>query len=242
LKFSFIVPALNEEKIILNLLKQISDVKLKEKYDYEIILSDGGSRDATVSLSAPFADKIVLNECNSKQNIAQGRNKGAEAAQGEYLIFINADVTLSNPEAFFQTLEKEFLNSGIPALTCPVRINPDEETPADKLFLIFCNKFFFFLNLIGLGMGRGECHIVKNDLFKSIKGNDVNLAAGEDFDLFRRIRKRSKVFFSKNTLVYESPRRYREKGRLKILFYWFMNSISIILLKKSFSKTWEPVR
>jgi len=37
-----VIPTLNEEKLLPDLLKQICVEELKSKYDYEVIVSDGG--------------------------------------------------------------------------------------------------------------------------------------------------------------------------------------------------------
>ena len=91
-------------------------------------------------------------------------------------------------------------------------------------------------------MGRGECHIIKKSVFNDYGGYNEDLAAGEDFDLFRRIRKDGKILFARNLTVYESPRRYRKIGHFRILFTWLINSIYIIFAKTSKSTEWKEVR
>lgn len=242
MKYSFIIPVLNEEKLIRNLLRQLTEGGLKNKYDFEIILSDGGSNDNTINIALPFVDKIVVHKENTPQNISVGRNKGAEIADGDFLVFINGDIIFKDINSFFTILEKDFVHSTSLAFTCCVKIHPDEETFADRIFLNFYNWFFHFLNSIGLGMGRGECHIVRKDVFKSLNGNNPVLAAGEDFELFTRIRRKGDIMYSNKTCVYESPRRYRKKGHLIIFMAWFINSISVLLRGKSVSRSWEQVR
>jgi glycosyltransferase involved in cell wall biosynthesis len=242
LKYSFIIPVLNEEKIILKLLNQIGSGELKKKYDYEIILSDGGSRDATVKLALPFADKIVCHTGKFKQNIAMGRNSGAEKAEGDILIFLNGDIQFCDFISFMEIMVNEFTPSKAVAFTCNVRIVPEQELFADKCFLGFYNIYFHTLNLIGVGMGRGECHAVRSELYRKLNGNNPTLAAGEDFELFTRIRRKGKVLYSTRTCIYESPRRYRKKGHWHILLSWLANSASVILFKKSVSTEWEQVR
>ncbi len=73
-------------------------------------------------------------------------------------------------------------------------------------------------------------------------GTILSLSAGEDFDLFKRIRKHGKILFANNLCVYESPRRYRKLGYSGVTWSWIKNSISIIFKNKSLSKEWEQVR
>jgi len=91
-------------------------------------------------------------------------------------------------------------------------------------------------------MGRGECQIIPKKIFYEVGGYNQKLVAGEDFDLFKRIRKKGKILFDKNSIIYESPRRYREYGHSTIFFAWLLNAISVIFKNKSVSKEWEEVR
>ncbi len=242
MKISVIIPTLNEEKLIGKLLKELTIPELKENFDYEIIVSDGGSKDSTIEIANKFGAKIVLHKSKAKQTIAEGRNRGAEAATGEILIFLNADVRPKNPSKLFHTAITQFYNSDFLAMTCPVKVFPEEEKFVDKFFTGFYNSYFGLLNLIGLGMGRGECQVLRrNDFFEFGKYNE-NLIAGEDFELFKRLRKRGKIFYNKNCLVYESPRRYRKYGHWKIFFLWLSNALSVIFANKSASKEWEEIR
>jgi len=241
IEFSFIIPALNEELLLPELLREISNPVLKQKFNYEIIVSDGGSLDNTVEIAKKFADRIVQNK-RGNQNISIGRNQGALIASGKLLIFLNADVRIANVEDFFLFLKKFYSNEKFIAATCKVKIHPEEETLADKIFMGFYNVYFHFLNIIGIGMGRGECQIIRKDYFFKVNGYNENLPAGEDFDLFRRLIKLGNIYFSRKTLIYESPRRYRKFGHLKILLTWTLNGLFVILKNKSLSRKWEQVR
>lgn len=242
MKYSIIIPTLNEEKLLPELLEQLSSGELKEKYDYQIIVSDGGSTDKTIEMAKPFADKIILNESGMKQNIAIGRNVGARNADGEVLIFLNGDVKMQSPEKFFEVIDKKFYNSTALALTCKVDIHPEQKIFTDKIFMSFYNNYFHLLNIIGIGMGRGECQVIRRSVFESIGGFNEKLPAGEDFELYTRIRKKGKIFFSRKIVIYESPRRFRKYGHLYIFLTWTLNGLFVFLKKKSLSKEWEVVR
>lgn len=242
MKYSVIIPALNEEKLLPGLLKTLLDTQLKKEFNYELIVSDGGSKDKTVLIAKDFADKVVVAEKDKKQNIAKGRNSGADKAIGDILIFINADVAIDNVYNLFSAIREKFKDEKYLAMTCKVLIKKEEEIFSDKIFLGFYNFYFHLLNVIGVGMGRGECHIVRRKIFEESGKYNENFAAGEDFDLFRRIRKLGKIYFSRQNIIYESPRRYREIGHLGTMFKWLANSISTLFLKQSISKEWKQVR
>ena len=92
-------------------------------------------------------------------------------------------------------------------------------------------------------MGRGECQIVQRDIFEKVGKYNTNLAAGEDFDLYRRIKKnKGDIYYAKELVIYESPRRFRKYGYLKTLWYWTINSLTVIMWDKSVSREWEAIR
>jgi len=75
-----------------------------------------------------------------------------------------------------------------------------------------------------------------------VGGYNEKCAAGEDFELFKRIRKMGKILFSKNVFVFESPRRFRRFGYAKVTLSWMVNSFSVIFKKRSMLTEWEQVR
>ncbi len=242
MKFSVIIPTLNEEKLLPKLLEQLSRKKLREEFNYEIIVSDGGSKDNTIEFAKKYADIVVEHKEERRQSIPEGRNKGAEAATGDILIFINGDVTIEDVEKLFILIRDKFFSDNALAMTCKVVVNPSEEKISDIIFLGFYNLYFHFLNIIGIGMGRGECQVIKKREFEKVGGYNNQLAAGEDFDLFKRIRRNGKIMFRRDVRIFESPRRYRKQGHWKILGTWLVNSLFVFFKNKSVSKVWEEVR
>lgn len=242
-KYSLIIPTLNEEKLLPELLDELQLQELREKYNYEIIISDGGSSDGTLSIAEKRADKVVIHDNpDRRQTIAEGRNKGAEAAEGDILIFFDSDISLSDPVHFFDYVNSRFDTSKFLAMTCRVYPFKEEMKLSDKIFHGFYNNYFRLINFLGLGMGRGECQIVPRETFELVGGYNEELAAGEDFELYKRIRKHGRIFFANDLAVYESPRRYRKYGYWRITAQWLKNSVSIMLKKKAHSKEWEQVR
>jgi len=86
MKFSIIIPTLNEATNIQGCLIALQALRNRA----EIIVIDGGSRDNTVILATPYADKILL----SAQGRATQMNHGAKVASGDILIFLHADTEL----------------------------------------------------------------------------------------------------------------------------------------------------
>jgi len=242
-EISIIIPTLNEEKLIVKTLEQFPK-SLKDKYRIEVIISDGGSTDRTLELLTPVVDKVVTAVKGEKQNIPQGRNAGAKAAEGKYLYFINADTLIQNTEKFFTHTLQAFKDEKNYALTCRFHVFPGDVRLSDKMFHGFYNNYVRLLNKAGMGMGRGECQMVRADVFMKVHGYNELLAAGEDYDLYRRIKLSGigKIKFLNELLVYESPRRYRKFGYLKVFGDWTKNSFSVFFKNRSISEEWEQVR
>src|SRR5882672_8891041 len=56
----------------------------------EVIVVDGGSRDATAALAAPLADRVIA----APRGRAAQMNAGAREARGDVLLFLHADTLL----------------------------------------------------------------------------------------------------------------------------------------------------
>jgi glycosyltransferase involved in cell wall biosynthesis len=238
---SVIIPTLNEESTLEKMLSQFSTEMIRE-YEIELIVSDGGSTDATLDIAKQKVH-IVLNEVkNRKQTIGEGRNRGAHHSSGDILFFFNADVRVDNMRLYLKAMLETFRSMDAVAATCPVFVYPEQETSLDRIYHQVHNSHVRFLNAVGFGTGRGECQVVKRDAFLSVGGYDERLAAGEDFDLYRRLARRGRIKYVKDLKAYESARRYRKLGYLRVTFSWFLNALLIILMHKSFSREWEPVR
>ena len=240
-RISIIIPTLNEEKLIERSLSQFTE-EIKQTYNIEVIVSDGGSKDSTIEISKKYADRLILHTEKFPQNISQGRNAGAKFSQRDVLIFLNADTIIKDIELFFSELLTDTADENIAAVACTIEVFPDERKLSDTLFHGFYNNYTAMLNRFFMGMGRGECHIIPRKNFILANGYDEKLAAGEDFDLYKRLRKFGKIKFRRDLVIYESPRRYRKLGYPRVIWDWGKNSVSVFLFKKSISREWEAVR
>src|SRR3990170_5565992 len=97
--FSIIIPTLNEERYLPHLLEDLSKQTFK---DFEAIIVDGHSNDATVAQALKFKGKLPeLSILQSKErNVSFQRNLGGEKAEGSWLIFMDADNRV--PEYFLE--------------------------------------------------------------------------------------------------------------------------------------------
>ena len=86
-KLSIIIPVLNEGDGIAAALDALAHLR---SLGTEVIVVDGGSRDATVERAQPRADRVVL----ATRGRALQMNAGAERASGDVLLFLHADTRL----------------------------------------------------------------------------------------------------------------------------------------------------
>jgi rSAM/selenodomain-associated transferase 2 len=86
-KLSIIIPVLNEGDSIAAALDALADLRA---LGTEVIVVDGGSRDATVERAQLRADRVVL----APRGRALQMNAGAERASGDVLLFLHADTRL----------------------------------------------------------------------------------------------------------------------------------------------------
>jgi len=213
----------------------------------EVIVSDGGSTDGTVALAEHYADIVVRHTALSRQTIAEGRNAGAARAEGSVLVFLNADTRPAAIGDFLEAIanwaaQQYPQDSDECALACSVEVMPAERRWSDRVFHGLFNRYVRLFNWLGYGMGRGECQIVRREAFWRVGGYNAAIAAGEDFDLYRRLSNTGRIGWHKATRVYESPRRFRRFGYLRVLWMWTVNAISVIVRNKAVSETWELVR
>jgi glycosyltransferase involved in cell wall biosynthesis len=90
-KISVIVPAFNEEKLIERSLQSIRTAATafsQVGWEHEIIVCDNNSSDRTGELARTQGAQVVFEPFNQ---ISRARNAGAAAANGEWLVFVDAD-------------------------------------------------------------------------------------------------------------------------------------------------------
>jgi glycosyltransferase involved in cell wall biosynthesis len=200
---SIIIPTLNEEKNLSQLLPNINN-QLKDK-DYEIIVADADSVDGTVQVAKKHNCKVVRGGLP-----ARGKNQGAKYASGDLLFFLDADVVLS--QDFFKTSLEEFQKRGVDIASFCLLPHSGNKLHS-FLFNVFYNQPILFLEDI---LPHGATGIlIKKDLFWKLNGFDESIKLAEDHDLSRRAVKMGKWGILRSNKIFISLRRFEKDGWLK---------------------------
>lgn len=203
MKISVVIPALNEEKTIGNVVRQ---AKNRASGNIgEIIVVDGGSHDATAEKAAESGAKVIGSD---KKGRAIQMNAGAAKAVYPVLYFLHAD---SLPPFRFDQKIVEAVNRGHSAGCFQLAF--DQDHPLLN-FYAWCTRFD--INAFRYG---DQSLFIEKDLFDHIGGYEPGLQLMEDNVIVRRLKKET-FFEIISDKVVTSARKYRTNGmiRLQLIF------------------------
>ena len=86
---SIVIPTLNSAETLEKCLASIR--ANKSKYDYEITVIDGGSKDGTADIARKYADNVLIEDTYFR---GVNRNKGIKKSRGDIVIFTDSDCTV----------------------------------------------------------------------------------------------------------------------------------------------------
>ena len=202
------IPVKNSERTIASCLKSILNAEL-DKSSIEIIIVDGGSRDRTLEIVENMLqnDNIEYRIFHDKgRGVAYARQIIVNKANGNYIAWIDSDNIVSK-DFFIKNLQ--VLNSlfhvgvTVPILE-PIGFNRlIERLQVYYLKSIVLNSSAEVNTKHGIflppAMQGTMCRV---KAIKDVGGFDTRFLAGEDIDLFLRMKKRGWRFFKVPAYVY----------------------------------------
>lgn len=238
---SFIVPTLNEERVLRTTLEHLEALAT---IPFEVVISDGNSQDGTLAIAHEFADHVVVYQGTARQTIANARNLGARLATGDFFLFIDADIHLPDIERFLTDVLAAFAaDPELVAVTVGIRVLKAEETIRDRLLFGTANLVHHLNNnVFGSPSASGEFLLVRRSAFERVGGFNDELIASEDLDLFNRLGQIGKTRFLTSHYALHTGRRARKVGYIRLLLTWLANALWFKLFRKALSKEWSPVR
>jgi glycosyltransferase involved in cell wall biosynthesis len=215
---TIVIITLNEEE---NLPRLLRSIKKQTVPPCEVVVSDAGSTDRTREIAKEFGAKIVEGGLPSV-----GRNRGAEAASGEIILFLDADVELLD-ERFLETALNEIQARNLDVATCDV--DPMSNAKIDK---VLHKAYNVYVRLCGsfLAHAPGFCLFARKKTHEKIKGFDEHVIFAEDHDYVRRaVRAKQKFGFVK-AAIQVSTRRLERDGRANIFIKYVLGELHLVFL------------
>lgn len=209
MQVSIIVPVFNEAPLLRQFL-----TSLRERAPgAEIIVADGESTDGTVDLAAGFCDRLV----ESQRSRARQMNAGAQAARGDILWFVHADVEV--PSQCLDDIARIMHDSNVVGGYFRIRL------PKGLVYRL-TDSFAHYAGLL-FRMRCGDHGIFcRRTAFFDI-GGFPTVPLMEDVEFFRRLHRCGRVVHSEKRLVV-SPRRYEAIGPARLTFaYGFIATLYI---------------
>ena len=204
MKFSIIIPARNEEKLIGSCIESIEHASKPYPGQVEIIVVLNRCTDSTEQIALAHGSLIVRDESKC---LAKIRNVGARQASGDILVTIDADSVMSE-----NTLSKidealasgKFIGGGVP-------MKPDRMSAGILFSMIL---LWTSLWATGLAGGLFWCHRCD---FEAIGGFNEMMLIAEDLEFAKRLReygkKQNKSFINLGgTHIVTSSRKFDKFG------------------------------
>lgn len=187
---SFVIPAKDEEILLPKTLDKIHST-VGDHFSYEIIVVDNNSCDSTAE-KAKSRHALVVSHPDG--TIGHLRNIGVKNASGNYLVFIDADVSLSKSwlMPFLRVIEDLERN---PDIITGSRCAADRS--AGWIAKAWFRKDPSTCHTTHVGTGH---MITSKSLFKKLGGFDEKLQTGEDFDFCVRAKKNGASVFENRHL------------------------------------------
>ncbi len=209
---SVIIPTFNEEENIAQCLVSLTHQTVPRS-EYEIIVVDGGSKDATCDIAKKYADKVFT---QASKKVGGARNDGIMASKGEIVATTDADCIL--PPDWIRIIQEDFRDSHLAQVYGPVY--PIEEGIGNRFSLMLANTFSrigyysrTFYYTLGCNTAFRKSMFLEAGMYYCID-------AGDDIEIARRMKKTGRVMYDNRIRVGFSMRRYEQFGTLKSLYEW----------------------
>jgi glycosyltransferase involved in cell wall biosynthesis len=188
---SVIIPVLNAERYIDGCLGALARLNTPRE-QFEVIIIDNGSSDATLAKAAGFKKELRLSVYSRPGvNISALRNHGTARASGRLFAFLDADCVVSG----------EWMNKGIAAFSGVTRpaiagsryLIPPDSTWVGRAWNLNKSNKQVEGNVEWLPSGN---MFVSKSVFNEVGGFDERIQTNEDYELCQRIRERGYSVFS----------------------------------------------
>lgn len=196
MRISVVVPAFNEERLIGESLRHINAAMSafsRRNWNAELIVCDNNSTDRTAELAGAAGATVVFEAMNQ---IARARNRGAQAATGDWLIFVDAD---SHPSAeLFDDVAEQIESGRCLAGGCTIQLEGSSRT--GNVITELWNRASRALR-----WAAGSFIFCETAAFRRIGGFNIELFASEEIDLSKRLKKLARTEAKKIVILHRHP-------------------------------------
>jgi glycosyltransferase involved in cell wall biosynthesis len=199
-RYSFIIPAYNEEALLGRTLDAIHESASPLKGGFEIVVANDDSTDRTPEIAREKGARVIDVK---KRQIAAVRNAGASIATGDILVFVDAD-TLVTKETLL-ALEKLLLRPEVVGGGARMIF---DAAPA-WWGVIAVRVFLFFYFDLARWAGGGFL-FTRRDAFDKAGGWDEKYFASEEVHLSRALKRLGKFRIIREPVI-TSARKFRMK-------------------------------
>jgi glycosyltransferase involved in cell wall biosynthesis len=193
---SIIIPSFNAEKTLGPLLGSIGRSDFK---DYEVIVVDDCSSDNTEAVFKCYPVKSIKLPVNSGS--AAARNKGAELAQGDILVFFDADIEIE-PDTLGKIAGSFEKNPDIKVLVGTYSDEPVNKGDFPRFKALWFASLFDSKAVYTDSL-EGFCTAIHKEVFKEVGGFNpfFKNSSAEDYELGCRLRRKYKIHFAADIKV-----------------------------------------
>ncbi|MEW6734935.1 MAG: TIGR04283 family arsenosugar biosynthesis glycosyltransferase [Acidobacteriota bacterium] len=192
---SIVIPVFNEE----NSLGQCLDTILTQPGDYEIIIVDGGSNDNTLAVAQARTGVRILTAIKGR---GSQMNAGAQAARGDWLLFLHADTLIEKNT--IATLTQLMAKASFEVGCFWHRF--DSRHPWLRIVSLIHNLRFRFTHIIYGDQGL----LIRRELFTRLNGFKESIVM-EDIEFSERLRQVSRPICLPLSVI-TSARKFRAIG------------------------------
>jgi glycosyltransferase involved in cell wall biosynthesis len=195
-KISIVVPAYNEAKLITASLRQIQSASgafSELGWETELIVCDNNSSDQTAELARAEGARVVFEPVNQ---IARARNRGAEAAEGEWFVFVDADSHPSRP--LFAEVAQQIRSGRCLGGGCTVRLDENH-------WLASALTQVWNWTSRSLRWAAGSFVFCEAAAFRAVGGFNLELFASEEIDLSKRLKKLARGRGQRFVILHRHP-------------------------------------
>jgi len=247
-KLSIVICTYNREKYLKKILESVK-AQTALNTEFETIVVNNNSTDQTEAYCRGFiqthSELNIKYALETNQGLSYARNAGIALAEGEYIAFVDDDAYMhddyvKNNLAFYDSCPQAVASGG----KCELYYEAEPPKWGNK----YMNTLFGLydrgnqIKRFKKGYPYGLNMTFKHDLFKQVGVFDPNLGrtgdnlnAGEEKDLFGRIKKVSdEIYYTPEVIVIHAVPEFRtQKSFIKEQAMWIGKSKRMIATKKS---------